>query len=765
MNAWRCLLPTVATALLLSGCALFTSLPKPSTVEQRLAMFPTEDLPVERPVTIHWSDRQIPFIEAETDRDAAFALGTVHAHLRLGQMEVLKRISQGRIAEMGGFVASDIDHALRILDYGKVAPAVVAAMPPAEKAWLQAYVDGINHYQARVEVLPHEYYFLGLEQEPWTPEDVITLGRLASTDVTWLVWFRLLSLRNRPDWPEIWQNAIQAGTSSVPSLALASSPALAPLEDVLLGTGKFGSNSVAIGKDRTSTGSALVANDPHLGLNLPNLWVIVGLKSPSYHVLGLMVPGLPFVAVGRNDRIAWGGTNMRAASSDLFDVSDLPPDQITTREERIGIRWWFDDWVDIRETPYGPILTDAPPLQDTLDDDGAVWALTWIGHRPSDELTAMLRVNRADGWDTFRTALEGFALSPQNFVYGDVDGNIGQVTATHLPARPAGLPADMVRPRADLRYWDEIRTAAGLPSVFNPPAGVLASANNKGGDADIPIGYFFSSNDRIIRLYRQLKGSDGPITIADLKALQQDTYQISSALLRDALISRWDALSAPPPIGPKAREVLSLLRAWDGSYGRDSAGALAFEATMAGLIRRLFGEDQQQAYLAVGRPYTMIRADLPDIADARLATAFAAALADATGPLARYGRWGEMHRLGVNHVLGLVPLLGDSYRFGDLPTAGSRETIHKTGHAITDERHLVRFGANSRHVSDLSDPDANWFVLMGGQDGWFNSTTFKDHLPLWQSGAYIHVPMRLETVRQRFQYKTKLWPASAGSAS
>lgn len=761
MIPWRRVLPAAASVLLLSGCALFTSLPEPSTVDQRLAMFPAAGLPLERPVTIHWTERQVPFIEAETDRDAAFALGAVHAHLRLGQMEVLKRISQGRIAEMGGPIAGEIDHALRILDYGKVAPAVVAAMPPAEKAWLQAYVDGINHYQARLRILPHEFDLLGLEREPWTPEDVITLGRLASTDVTWLVWFRLLSLRDRPDWPEIWRRAIKAGTSSVPSLALAASPELAPLEDVLLGSGKFGSNSIAVGRARTGTGGALIANDPHLGLNLPNLWLIAGLKSPSYHVLGLMVPGLPFVAVGRNERIAWGGTNMRAASSDLFDVSDLSADQITTRGEWIGVRWWFDDWVEIRETPYGPILSDAPQI---TPREGEVWALKWIGHRPSDELSAMLRVNRATGWTTFREALEGFAVSPQNFLYADVDGNIGQVTATHLPARPTTRPDDIVRPRADLRYWDEIRTAADLPSAFNPPAGVLASANNKAGESDITLGYFFSSNDRIIRLYRQLKAQP-TIAVSDLKALQQDTFQISSALLRDALLARWDGLIDPPRLGAEAEHVLDLLRAWDGRYPVESAGALAFEATMASLLERLFTDSDRQAYLAVGRPYTLIREDLPDIPDARLAPALAEALVEAAGPLASFGTWGEMHRLAVGHSLGLIPLLGGSYRFGDLPTAGSRETIHKTGHAITDERHLVRFGANSRHISDLSDPDANWFVLLGGQDGWFNSATFLDQLDLWQEGAYMQVPMRLDSVRTSFPFKTRMQPGGSGSAS
>ena len=166
-RSWRWLIPLLCSGAL-AGCSLFKPLPKTTTVEQRLAMLPTEHLPLQGRVTVYWDEHQIPFIDAETDDDAAFALGLVHAHLRLGQMAIYRRIAQGRIAEMGGPLAIDIDHGIRILDFARATPASLAAMPEATRRWLQRFVDGVNHYQATAKRLPFEYRILGLEREPWT---------------------------------------------------------------------------------------------------------------------------------------------------------------------------------------------------------------------------------------------------------------------------------------------------------------------------------------------------------------------------------------------------------------------------------------------------------------------------------------------------------------------------------------------------------------------------------------------------------------------
>ncbi|CAN0574384.1 unnamed protein product, partial [Laminaria digitata] len=239
-------------------------------------------------------------------------------------------------------------------------------------------------------------------------------------------------------------------------------------------------------------------HDPHLGITVPNIWLIMGVHSPSYHIVGLSVPGLPIFAIGRNPHISWGGTNMRAASSDLVDISAVPAADITTRQEKIKVRWWFDRDLSVRETRWGPVLSDAPLLK---SEDGPQFALRWAGHQVSDEVGAMMKVSKATNFQEFRQAFKTFAVSGQNMLYADIEGNIGQVSAVKLPSRENGLPADiLVTPAQSNAAWSQMADVSSLPVTINPAEGFLLSANNRPAPADIPLGYFFSPDDRMIRM-------------------------------------------------------------------------------------------------------------------------------------------------------------------------------------------------------------------------------------------------------------------------
>lgn len=283
----------VAVALVgLSGCALFTGLPERSTLSDRLKAIPQDDLPLEKPVVIHWDEHQIPFIEAQTDRDLAFALGMIHAHLRLGQLETLRRIAAGRLSEIAGPFATDIDHTLRILNVGRSAAQAAEKLPESTRIWLGAFVDGINHYQQQLTELPLEYELFGMERAPWTVEELLATTRVAAADVTWLTWIQMLRLKDRPDFPDLWRKVAEAGGRT--ALSFPGRTALR-LDHLLGGMGKTGSNSIALGPNRTKSGAAMMINDPHVGVMLPNLWLLAGYKSPSYHAVGIMIPGIPAI--------------------------------------------------------------------------------------------------------------------------------------------------------------------------------------------------------------------------------------------------------------------------------------------------------------------------------------------------------------------------------------------------------------------------------------------------------------------------------------
>ncbi len=744
-------------ALLLGGCALLAPLPDKTTLDDRLATIPAQGLPLKGRAIIHWDQHQIPFIEAEHDEDAALALGLVHAHLRLGQMEVLRRISQGRLAEMAGPIAVDVDHGLRVLDFGRAAAEIEANLPLATRAWLESYVAGINHHQQQVAVLPIEFSVLGLEREPWRIADVLTLGRLAGSDVNWLVWFNLLQLRSRGDWSQIWARLVENGSDSVPSFsARADGPSL---ERLLSDVSRSGSNSLAVSGGRSRSGGAILANDPHLGILLPNTWLIVGLKSPSYHALGLMAPGLPIFAIGRNPWIAWGGTNMRAASSELYELSRGSAGELVQREETISVRWWLDESVTLRDSKWGPVLSDAPQLRDL---DLPAFALRWTGHLPSDEITAFLSVSRARSFEDFRRAFRSFAVPGQNMLFADHEGNIGQVMAVRLPRRNGAPPEDVILDARDRETaWKDMQGTEELPFVLNPSDGFLASANNRPAKTETQVGYFFSPDDRVLRM-GELLGGATQIGVDDIRQLQQDVYMASSMTLRSVFLRKLDGLGVTASATPEERYIIDSMRDWDGNYAESSRGALAFELFRDGFTKAFyrigFGEQDWAAFANVGRIKSILLEDVETAEPKSLRRSLQEALAGATGAIGDFSDWGEMHRLELSHPLSNLPLVGGRYRFGDYPAAGSTDTLMKTAHANTSERHATRYGANARHISDLSDLDLNFFALLGGQDGWLNSSTFMDQVPLWRSGDYIQLPLRLEQVRARALGRTTLLP-------
>ncbi|MGB0748022.1 MAG: penicillin acylase family protein [Magnetospiraceae bacterium] len=742
-------------ALSLFGCALATPPPEPSTIAERLAMIPAHLPGLAQSVTLRWNAHQVPFIEAATDADAAYALGVVHAHLRLGQMELGKRIVQGRLSEMTGPFLINVDKALRILDFGKAADEILATMPGETRTWLASYVAGINAYKATLSEaqLPHEYALFNLDPaEPWTPQDSLALGRLAGTDVNWLAWFRLLKGADQPEFDERFQAAVARGQASAPSMPTAEEDAdLRYLNAILESYSKSGSNSVVVGAARSATGKGMIANDPHLGFLIPNAWLLLGVESPSYKLVGMMPPGVPAFAFGRTPHIAWGGTNLRGLSSDLVDLTEEEAVEFSKEEETVWVRSWFDAEVSPRQSAFGPVISDAALVPNPTE---RILALRWMGHAPSDEITALLGVAKARDWAGFVAALEPFSVPGQNFLFVDNTGGIGHVVATHLPKRPPEHGERLfVPPGVSEQAWAEILTTKSLPKVFNPPAGVLHSANNRPAETDYPIGYLFPPDERHRRV-GQLLGMREKLTLEDLKALQQDTVSLNSLSVIDAL-----ADVNPVDWAPEPQTALRALRTWDGAFAVEATEPVLFIALMEALI--------PQVFKGAGHPQGTGPQTLVDLVDRLSALprptrqryvqhALKEAIDRSEGK-----KWGDIHRLSLKYQMAQIPVLGNRYKLGDYPLGGSLETVQKAAHPLTADRHNAFFGAQSRHLSDMSDPDANFFVLIGGNDGWINSQNANDQTDLFLKGEYIQMPLTGGAVRERhFPHQTIMVPSS-----
>jgi penicillin amidase len=691
---------------------------------------------LEQPVDIVFDERLIPSIRAGDERDAAYTLGLVHAHLRLAQMDLIRRVASARIAESLGPVAAPIDLAIRAIDLDRAVPAMEERLPDATRVWIERYVEGVNAYRSALRARPADHRALNLNpKEDWSVEDVLRIGRLAGVDINWGRWVGLLRQRDAKGFNDYLARLRAFADAGLPSFGPQEPTPLDPI----MQTGKTGSNAIVVAGSRAASSGALMASDPHLGLPQPNLWCIVGYRTPDLNVVGLTIPGLPFVLVGRNEHIAWTGTNMQSASSVLYNLPDGFT-EIGAREERIRTRWWFDSSGVIRESEHGPVVSDAPILASLAE--GPV-AMRWRGHDPSDEATTFYKLARATNWDDFRSAFATYAVGGQNFLYADREGAIGQVLALDfVPAAGRAALMGAVDP-ADPRFaWGDAVSSLDLPSVFNPEEGFLVSANNVPILTDpvlVPQG---NANDRIVRMTERLEG-EVTVTLRSLEDLQRDVYSRAShdaaRLLSAAIGDR--ALGAPEA------ELAAALRDWDGHYRAASPGAVAYQR----LIRHLIDLAYQDRYAVSLRrtlrnaPYVhdFIAQDLRDgFIDAPMVRR---ALAQASIGYEKTQVWGDIHRLRLAHPIGNVPLLGSPYVFAEHPVGGSTTTIAKTAHTISEDPHTVTFGANARIVADMGTLDENYVALLGGQDGWLGSDRLLDQVDLWLEGRLTQLPMRVET--------------------
>ena len=708
------------------------------SLQERLAMLPVSGAPISHNVEIHWDAHQVPFVEAQTDHDLATALGVVHGHLRLGQMELMRRIARGRVAEIAGPLALPLDRFIRTFDLGRAVPGIIARFPAETRHWVEAFARGVDHVAQHAPERPRECTMLGITYEPWTLQDIVLLGRLIAADVNWIVWSRLLKFRGTHDWSHFWKRLLR---HDLLSFELGDA---GPAQAFAGAAIRSGSNSYAVSGARSESNGALIANDPHLSIMLPSTFLLAGFKSPSHHAVGLMAPGIPFVALGRNPHIAWGGASLHASSSDLVMVPEGAG--LRQRTERIAVRGAPDVVLNIRESAFGPVVSDLPPFQSGND----TIALRWMGHTPSDEFTAMLRTGQARNFQQFHAAFADYAVPGLEMNCAEASGGIGRITAAKLPRRKNPEPDDIFSPPDN--GWENPITPLELPSRYNPAQGFLASANARPEEQGTLVGLHFSPPDRVQRL-RHLLGSESPLSTKKLMQFQRDVHLALSVMQRDAMLS-WMAEADKRAVP----HVISALRTWDGNYDAASHGALAFELVFYHLARALVPAARESAYDAAWGTRALIWDDVLAAPAAARAQALSAALKPAARDFGRGKPWGKLHRLRLAHPLGIIPGLGRAFRLPDWPASGTSETLMKTAHGLTNKRHNARYGSVARHVSDMSDPDANYFALLGGQDGWFGSSNFADQVQLWREGQYIALPLAPETVRKSFTHRTILTP-------
>ena len=772
---------SVALVLLLASLAagymgLRTSLP---TVDGEIAL-----TGLDADIEILREANGVPHIYAASEADVYFGLGFVHAQDRLWQIEMRRRMGAGRLSEILGRRSLDMDRFFRTLGIYRAAARGFKALDSDTRAAYEAYAKGVNAYlETRGGVLPLEFLILRApEPEPWTPADSLVILKLMAWDLAgnWrdeLLRARLASRLTAEQIADLWTPYPGDGPVALPQLRFSGFDELGDLDALWRRTppgptADVGSNNWVVSGDRSESGKPLLANDPHLGLGAPGPFYLAHLNAPGLDVVGGTLPGAPGVVLGHNQRIAWGFTNTRPDTQDLFietlDPNDptryLAPDGSRAFEvhtETIAVKGEADVVIELRESRHGPVLSDLQMLNVRPDAPSKVIALAWTGLR-DDDLTpqAGLALSRALDWPQFISALEDFHGPQQNIVYADRDGNIGLFAPALVPVRRQGdgwLPV----PGSSGAYdWDGFVPYSALPKAFNPPAGYIVTANNKIVADDYPhfITRDWSAPYRAMRISELIEGRKH--NRESFRAIQADRL---SLMAREML----PYLLAAEPESEAARSAQSLMVGWDGEMASELAQPLLFSAWYRELTRLVYGDELGSMFFAAwGQRPLFMRAVLEgrrrewcdDIAteiEESCADRSALALEKAVAGLSLlYGdnpsrwRWGEAHP--AEHAHGIFQDWAPfSWLFDiSIENGGGRYTVNAAGFRFnqTMRPFAQNHGPAMRAVYDLAALDRSLFVISTGQSGNPLSPHYRDFVERWRDHRPFTIPMERAAV-------------------
>jgi penicillin amidase len=710
------------------------------------------------PVEIGFDDRGIPRIRASNERDAAIAMGVLHARDRMFQMEMTRRGGAGRLSEIAGASTLRLDRFTRTLGLRQRAEADLATLPAEARDMLQAYADGVNAWiRARGRFVAPEFVALG-EPEPWRPADSLLWGKVMGL---WLSgnWrteterARLAGILSAERMEQLWPADESLGRADLVAL-----PAPARLAALLRAVPVWGedaplpssaSNAWAVAPARSATGGALLASDPHLGLQAPVLWYLARVELPGGRFLaGATAPGVPMVVIGRNERLAWGFTTTHSDTQDVFverlsgpDAYQTPtgPQPFVTREERIAVRGRPAEVLRVRETRHGPVISDLdeePPGEQVL-------AVAMASLAPADSQAAgLLALNRARSVDEARAAAALIASPAQNLMVADATGGIAMFLTGRTPRRAAGdgtLPAPGWDGSHDWTGWVPFEE---MPHVVAPPAGVIANANNRvqpaGSEVFLGRDWFGDWRFRRIGDLLRQRARHAP---EDFAAMQADAV---SLLARELL----PLLLAPPRPAGMAGTARDLLLGWDGRMDPALPQPLIFNAWMRELGRLALAEGgvPEGAWAAGPEFLTLLTrregaawcgADGCAAMSMRALETAVATLAPRFGADPHRWRWGDAHRVRLEHpLLRFVPVLSSLIRI-EAPTPGDGQTVNRGGMA-RDFAHI--HGPGLRIVMDLASPDGVLAAIATGQSGNPFSRHWADGNAGWAAGRAEALP-------------------------
>lgn len=668
----------------------------------------------------------------KSDLDAFFALGYVHAQDRFWQMEFNRRVAQGTLSEIMGDRTVKADEYLRTWGFYKAAEASWPALSPKTQKILQSYTDGVNAYIAQKH-FPLQLTILRDKPKPWTVIDSLSWQKVLAWDLQ-NVW--KAKIKNYLVEKKLGNNQIPVLFPAYPKDA----PIVLSDEDLkqsgLLDKNKNiesfanapdkGSNAWVVSGKLTDTGKPFLANDPHLELQSPSLWYLAELKGPHLHVTGATMPGLPVVAIGHNDNIAWGATNVNPDVQDLYILS--PTAKVNVTHEIIKVLNKPDIDFSVLTSDVGPVISHVTEA----DNIGPYVALKWTALQPNDTtIQSMIEINYAKNWPEFVSALKDFVTPSQNFVYADTAGNIGYYLPGRIPVRNwnSNLP---VLDDQD-HQWQGYIPFEKLPHVFNPSKGYIVTANNKVTSDRYPYAINFRWSvppyraERINALLKADISKNKLLNIQDFKTIQSDTVSLLWQSLAPELLNT-------KPLDDNSQKGLEYLKNWNGEGNLDSIGQTIFaywysqlkELTPDFLLKLM--EYPEPLYIQ-----QQIKNN-PEFLSKSLQKAMEKLIHD-KGNDPKKWRWGDTHHAIFDELgIGGAPGLGMLWN-REIPSPGSLYTVNAGTYNMNNFQQ--RDGAGYRQIIDLNNFNQSLFIQSLGQSNDIFNSHYEDMMKKWRDGKYV----------------------------
>ncbi len=743
-------------------------------------------------VKVYRDEYGIPHVYANNEEDLYRVVGYISAQDRLWQMDLLRRVTQGRLSELFGEKTVDTDEFLRKLQMPETSKKLLPTLGEETRKPLEYFADGVNQYiEDHIDNLPFEFKLLDYKPDPWKPEHSLNLvGYMAwNLELGYKMEVILHQLKNKiseekfrlllPDYDRN-KTYVYPSFHFVDSLKVDT--ALVAAIDKIPGFGPDifnGSNNWVVAGKKSTTGKPLFSNDMHLQLNVPGIWnrmhqVVEG----KLDVTGVTLPGSPFIVAGHNKNIAWGMTNVMLDGADFY-METLSEDKtkykfngewkdLRIKEEKIYVKGKDQPVVrSLYFTHRGPVITRFDKLE------VSPVSMRWVGNENSREIEALYYFNRAENWEDFKQAAKGFNSVSQNIAYADIRGNIGLQMSGKVPKRIA--PGYLFFPGDTGKYdWKGFVPADSLPFEYNPEKGFVSSANNKTiSDKEFPyyISEWYDLPYRINRI-RQMLTVKEKLSPEDFRQMLNDHLSLQAAELKPMII---EELEKANHLDHNQQAVLDSLKRWDNRYEKDRPQALVFDQFLIVMVKNLakdeMGDNIFDAFngsllfskyllqnVIVNRDDhwsdDITTPDKKETFHDIVVKSFKETL-DIISK--KYGsplqaKWGDKHRLLLEHPLGKMKAIDWTFHLNKtLKAPGTANTVNPFTYNL-NRPFTADMGASEKHIYNTADWDQSYSILPTGVSGIPASKHYLDQSEKYVNGEVLEDPFSKERVIKKKKY-------------